>query len=86
MINGAGAFDQPQRGRVTSSVWGDTGPTYLESEMKLINLPTPKDRVSAEGELVEALKDAIYKYAGLLTVAQVIGCVQIALDEVWREQ
>ncbi len=54
--------------------------------MELINLPKPKDRVSAETELVAELKEAIYKRAGVLTVAQVIGCVHIALDEVWRDQ
>jgi len=54
--------------------------------MNIINLPKPKDRVSAEAELVEALKAVIYQHTGVMTVAQVIGCVHIALDEVWREQ
>ena len=54
--------------------------------MNIINLPKPKDRVSAETELVEAIKSMIYQHEGVLTVAQVIGCVHIALDEVWIEQ
>ncbi len=53
---------------------------------RLINLPKPKDRVSAETELVEAIKAAIYQHTGVMTVAQVIGCVHIALDEVWGAQ
>lgn len=36
--------------------------------------------------LVNALKDATYQYCGRLTVAQVVGCFHIALEEIREDQ
>ena len=43
-------------------------------------------RMPVEAELVTMLKEVTYEFSGRVTVAQVIGCFQIALDEIKDSQ
>jgi hypothetical protein len=43
-------------------------------------------RAPAELELVERLKEATFAFSGRLTVAQVIGCFDIAISEIKDSQ
>ncbi len=54
--------------------------------MKVINLKTPKDRILSETELLKKLHQQIAEYVGVLTVAQVIGILDMCKDEVKRDQ
>lgn len=54
--------------------------------MKVIKFAPPADRVAAEAALVEKLKAETYAFSGTLTVAQVLGCFQIAAHEILDEQ
>ena len=50
--------------------------------MKVLNFEAPKDRVLAEGELLEKIHQQIAQYVGVLTVVQVIGILEVCKDEV----
>lgn len=39
-------------------------------------------RMPVELELVAAIKDAVYEFTGRVSVAQVIGCMDIAMREI----
>ena len=54
--------------------------------MNLIKFNPPPDRVAAELDLVNKVKESVYEYAHILTVAQVIGCLEIATKEIWESQ
>jgi hypothetical protein len=40
----------------------------------------------AEAELLQAIKTTVYCYAGTLSVAQVLGVLQIVKEEIYGEQ
>jgi len=50
--------------------------------MNVINFEAPKDRVLAEAELLERIHQQIADYAGVLTVVQVIGILEVCKGEV----
>ncbi len=43
-------------------------------------------RAPAEYALVQRLKEATYEFTGRVSIAQVIGCFEIALDEIKEAQ
>lgn len=43
-------------------------------------------QMPAEAALVERLKEVTYEFSGRVTIAQVIGCFQIAVDEIKESQ
>lgn len=54
--------------------------------MNIIKLEPTKGMVAAEADLVHDLKAAAYEQTkNGVTVAQVIGCFHIALDEILKE-
>ena len=56
------------------------------SEMTLLTFPNPRDRVTAKSELVEKIHQAIAEYAGVMTVLQVIGALELVKLEVREQQ
>ena len=50
--------------------------------MKIVSINIPKDRVAAEAELLKKLHTTIAEYAGVLTVVQVIGLLEVCKVEV----
>ncbi|MDB5814454.1 MAG: hypothetical protein JWN23_1571 [Rhodocyclales bacterium] len=54
--------------------------------MELLNFEKPIDRVAAESELLEKLHQAIAGYAGVMTVVQVIGVLEVCKWEVREQQ
>jgi len=49
----------------------------------LINFPL---RAGVEEEFVERIKEVVYEFSGRVTIAQCIGCVEIAIKEIVTEQ
>jgi len=47
---------------------------------------TPKQNFQAEKDLLDAIKADIYNYSGHLSVAQVMGVLRIAEQEIYGEQ
>lgn len=43
-------------------------------------------RAPVEAELVERIKQVVYEFSGRVTVAQCIGCIDIAKSEIVEEQ
>ena len=54
--------------------------------MNVIKFDAPVNARAAEVEIVDALKAVLYKYAGVVTVAQALGCIEIAKAELYWEQ
>ena len=48
-------------------------------------IPFPP-RAPAEVELVSKLKDVVYQFSGRVSIAQCIGCFDIAMREIRQEQ
>ena len=46
----------------------------------------PRNNFQAEAELLAEIKAAVYRYSGVLSVAQVLGVLLIAREEIHREQ
>lgn len=53
--------------------------------MKLLKFEKQIDRVSAESELLEKLHQAIGEYAGIITVVQAIGILEVCKKEIYEE-
>lgn len=59
----------------------------IDAARKVINFEAKPKPMQLETDLVADIRAAIYKYAGTgISFAQVIGCMQIALEEVKAEQ
>lgn len=54
--------------------------------MNVIKFDAPVNARAAEAAIVEALKAVLYQYAGVVSVAQAIGCIEIAKSELYWEQ
>ena len=50
--------------------------------MKVVSIGKPVDRVAAEAELLEKMHEAISEFAGILTVVQVLGLLEVCKMEV----
>ena len=46
----------------------------------------PRNNFQAEGDLLAEIKAVVYRYSGVLSVAQVLGVMQIAKEEIYGEQ
>lgn len=46
------------------------------------NVPSAK---AAEALIVNAIKEAVYTYSEVITVAQALGCLEIAKQEIYEE-
>jgi hypothetical protein len=46
----------------------------------------PRNNFQAEAELLDEVKSVVYRYSGVLSVAQVLGVLQIAKEEIYGEQ
>jgi len=53
--------------------------------MNLIKFDAPVNARAAEAEIVNAIKEAIYKFSDVVTVAQAIGCLEIVKAEIYEE-
>ena len=53
--------------------------------MNVIKFQAPVNARAAEADIVEAIKVACYAYAGVVSVAQVLGCLEIAKAEILAE-
>ena len=54
--------------------------------MKLLSFPdSPPSARLAEADLVNAIKEEVYKYSNTMTVAQALGCLDIAKEEIYEE-
>ena len=54
--------------------------------MNVIKFDAPISAREAESEIVDAVKDALYKYAGVITVAQALGCLEIVKQEICQQE
>ena len=54
--------------------------------MEVIKFQGRLNARDAEAQIVDAIKAELYKYAGLITVAQAIGCLEIVKQEIQGEQ
>jgi len=54
--------------------------------VKVVSIGKPIDRVAAEATLLKSLLDAIGQHVGVLTIAQVLGVLEICKGEVIERQ
>lgn len=68
------------------SACGKNGVSFIEATQGQKEIVVFPLRAPVELTFVSDLKSLTYKYVGRLTVAQVIGCFDIALTEIKEEQ
>ena len=50
--------------------------------MNIVKFSPPANARQAEALVVERIKAAVYEYSGVISVAQAIGCLEIAKREI----
>lgn len=53
--------------------------------MIVLKFEPPINAQEAEADIVAAIKAALYKYSNVITVAQAVGCLEIAKSEILRD-